>query len=70
MQAASPKIFQKNLTKNATIGIINASSSLKTQNYTIFAAGRANFKTARNFFEEKLDIILLMWYTINYYKSN
>ncbi len=57
--------FEKNLTKNATTGIINASSSVKTQNYTIFATGRTNFMTAHDFFREKLDIISLMWYTIN-----
>ena len=66
MQPPLPKhFFQKNLTKNATTGIINASASLKTRNSTVFATGHTNFTMPRNFFEEKLDIISLMWYTIN-----
>ena len=68
MQTSTAKTFfskKFNLTKNATTGIINASSNVKTRNSTVFATGRTNFTMLRNFFEEKLDIISPMWYTIN-----
>ena len=64
--STTKKFFKKNLTKNATKGIINSCLSGRTQNYIDFADFRMNFTPNASFFlQENLDIISLMWYYIS-----
>ena len=48
------KFSKKNLTKNATKGIINSCLSGRTQNYIDFASFRINFAPNANFFLKKI----------------